>query len=248
MAHKINNTEIEVIKGDITLLDVEAIVNPANNYLIHGGGLAAAIVRRGGQIIQQESKKIGNVPTGSAVYTSGGHLKAAYVIHAVGPRYKDGKSGEPEKLASAVKSALDIADKKKLKSVALPAISSGIFGYPLPECAVVITKAIADYLGGLTETTLEKVTVCLFDDEAFAEFEKQLETIPSVKTKAAGKVKGKKKEAEKEEHEKELKKDEEKIRPKVWAPKVKSPKVKAEKQKTSGKGRKAGTSVKRIAK
>ncbi len=115
MAHKINNTEIEVIKDDITMLDVEAIVNPANNYLIHGGGLAAAIVRRGGQIIQQESKKIGNVPTGHAVYTSGGHLKAKFVIHAVGPRYKDGNSGEAEKLASAVKSALDIADKKKLK-------------------------------------------------------------------------------------------------------------------------------------
>lgn len=249
MAHKIKNTEIEVIKGDITLLDVEAIVNPANNYLLHGGGLAAAIVRRGGQIIQQESKKIGNVPTGSAVYTSGGHLKAAYVIHAVGPRYKDGKSGEPEKLSSAVKSALDIADKKKLKSVALPAISAGIFGYPIYQCAEVITKSIAEYLGELKETTLEKIVLCLFDDDAFAVFYKQLETIPSVKSKPAGKTRvSKKKAAEKEAHAKELKKEEEKIRPKEWTANVKSPKIKAEMRKTSDKGRKAGTSVKRIAK
>ena len=241
MVHKINNTEIEVIKDDITMLDVQAIVNPANNYLIHGGGLAAAIVRRGGQIIQQESKKIGNVPTGSAVYTTGGHLKAEIVIHAVGPRYKDGKSGEPEKLSGAVKSALDIADKKKLKSVALPAISTGIFGYPMAECAEVIMKAISEYLGELKETTLEKVTVCLFDDEAFAEFEKQLNNIPSVKTKAAGK-KGTKKEEE-EEHAKGHK---EETKPKTWT-QIKSPKIKAEKRKTSEKGRKAGTSVKRIS-
>jgi O-acetyl-ADP-ribose deacetylase (regulator of RNase III) len=242
MAHKINTTEIEVIKDDITMLDVQAIVNPANNYLIHGGGLAAAIIRRGGQIIQQESKKIGNVPTGSAVYTTGGHLKAEIVIHAVGPRYKDGKSGEPEKLSSAVKSALDIADKKKLKSIALPAISAGIFGYPMAECAEVIMKAISEYLTELKETTLEKVTVCLFDDDAFAEFEKQLINIPSVKSKPAGK-KGKKEEAE--EHVKEHKREEE-TKPKTWT-QIKSPKVKAEKRKTSEKGRKAGTSVKRIS-
>lgn len=244
MAHKINNTEIEVIKDDITMLDVQAIVNPANNYLIHGGGLAAAIVRRGGQIIQQESKKIGNVPTGSAVYTTGGHLKAEIVIHAVGPRYKDGKSGEPEKLSSAVKSALDIADKKKLKTVALPAISAGIFGYPMAECAEVIMKAISEYLAELNETTLEKVTICLYDDAAFGEFEKQLSIIPSVKSKP-GKKGAKKEEAE--EHAKGHKRDEDIIKPKTWT-QVKSPKIKAEKRKTSEKGRKAGMSVKRIAK
>jgi O-acetyl-ADP-ribose deacetylase (regulator of RNase III) len=247
MAHKINNTEIEVIKDDITMLDVEAIVNPANNYLIHGGGLAAAIVRRGGQIIQQESKKIGFVPTGNAVYTTGGHLKAKHVIHAVGPRYKDGKSGEPEKLAGAVKSALDIADKKKLKSVALPAISSGIFGYPIGACAEVITKAITEFLSATPETTLEKVIICLFDDEAFTEFKNQMKNLPLEKPKAAGKSRGRKKqETKKEEPVKEHKKEEEKIKPKEW--KVKSAKVKAEKPKTSAKARQAGTSVKRISK
>lgn len=183
MAHKtenkIGNTEIEVTKGDITMLDTEAIVNPANNYLIHGGGLAAAIVRRGGMIIQQESKKIGNVPTGSAVITSGGSLKAKHVIHAVGPRYKDGKSGEEEKLASAVRSSLEIAEKKKLKSIAFPAISSGIFGYPIADSSKVIVNSIIDYFNTKkeekSETTIEKVVLCLYDDEAFNNFAKEVE-------------------------------------------------------------------------
>jgi O-acetyl-ADP-ribose deacetylase (regulator of RNase III) len=172
---KYKNTEIEITKGDITLLEVEAVVNPANNYLIHGGGLAAAIVRRGGQIIQQESKKIGFVPTGSAVITSGGHLKAKHVIHAVGPRYKDGKSGEAEKLADAVKTALDIAEKKKLKSIALPAISSGIFGYPLNESAQVIVGSVKEYLSkrDKEKATVEKIVLCLFDDESFGVFERE---------------------------------------------------------------------------
>jgi O-acetyl-ADP-ribose deacetylase (regulator of RNase III) len=227
MAHKINNTEIEIIKGDITQLDADAIVNPANNYLIHGGGLAAAIVRHGGQIIQQESKKIGFVPTGHAVYTTAGHLKAQYVIHAVGPRYKDGNSGEAEKLASAVKTALDIAGKKKLKSVALPAISSGIFGYPIGACAEVITKAVAEFLSETEETTLEKVIICLFDDEAYKEFEKQVKTLPEQKSKA------KPKKTEAEEQVKDDKKPKEKI--KVQTGKVKSTKVRIEKAHASAK-------------
>lgn len=179
MSHKIGNTEIEVIKDDITLLDAEAIVNPANTFLMHSGGLAAAIVKRGGMIIQQESKKIGNVPTGGAVITTGGNLKAKHVIHAVGPRYKDGKSGEPEKLKSAVKSALDVADKKKLKSIAIPAISSGIFGYPVEESSKVIIDSIIEYFSekqkSKAETNIEKVILCLFDEEAFNNFVKALD-------------------------------------------------------------------------
>jgi O-acetyl-ADP-ribose deacetylase (regulator of RNase III) len=186
MSYKINKTEIEIIKSDITLLDVEVIVNPANNYLIHGGGLAAAIVHRGGQIIQQDSKKIGFVPTGSAVYTNGGHLKAKYVIHAVGPRYKDGKSGEKEKLESAVRNSLDIAQKKKLKSIAIPAISSGIFGYPIEESSKVILESIVNFLetkeNEKAEMSLEKIIVCLYDDETLKEFEKAFKNV-SISTK-----------------------------------------------------------------
>ena len=180
MSIKIGNTEIEVIKGDITLLDVEAIVNPANTFLMHTGGLAAAIVKRGGMIIQQESKKIGNVPVGSAVVTKGGNLKAQHVIHAVGPRYKDGKSGEPEKLASAVNAALNVADKKKLKSIAIPAISSGIFGYLIADSSVIIVETAMEFFEAKKkekqETTIEKVVFCLLDDEAFDLFEKAVES------------------------------------------------------------------------
>lgn len=176
---KIGNTEIETIQGDITMLDVEAIVNPANSGLVHAGGLAAAIAKRGGMMIHQESKRIGNVPVGSAVITSGGSLKAKHVIHAVGPRYKDGKSGEEEKLKSAVTSALDIADKKKLKSIAIPAISSGIFGYPIAESAKVIVNAVIDYFEAKkkakAESTIEKVILCLFDEDTFNNFAKELE-------------------------------------------------------------------------
>jgi len=187
MAHKIGKTEVDIIKGDVTTLDVEAIVNPANNALMHGGGLAAAIVHAGGQIIQQESKKIGYVPTGSAVYTQGGHLKAKYVIHAVGPRYKDGNSGEKEKLESAVLASLNIADGLKLKSVALPAISSGIFGYPVHESSKVIIDSIVKFLeskeNDKQETSLEKIEVCLFDDATFGEFEKVFKGIKPAKKK-----------------------------------------------------------------
>ena len=179
MSIKIGNTELEVVKGDITLLEVEAIVNPANTFLMHTGGLAAAIVKRGGMIIQQESKKIGNVPVGSAVVTKGGSLKAEHVIHAVGPRYKDGKSGEPEKLASAVNAALNVGEKKKLKTIEIPAISSGIFGYPIADSSRIIVEATKEFFEAKKkekqETTIEKVVFCLLDDEAFSLFSEQLE-------------------------------------------------------------------------
>ena len=178
MSYKTANTEVEVIKDDITSLDVDAIVNPANTFLMHNGGLAAQISKRGGMMIQQESKKIGNVPAGSAVITTGGNLKAEHVIHAVGPRYKDGKSGESEKLASAVKAALEIADKKKLKSIAIPAISSGIFGYPIAESSKIIVDTVIDFFNAKKkakeETTIEKVLFCLIDDDSFNNFVKAL--------------------------------------------------------------------------
>ena len=179
MSNKIGNTEIEVIQADITLLDTEAIVNPANSGLIHAGGLAAAILKRGGQIINQESRKIGNVSTGSAVITTGGNLKAKHVIHAVGPRYKDGKSGEEEKLKSAVEASLIVAEKKKLKSIALPAISSGIFGYPAEDSAAVIIKTVVEHFKekkkAKEDTTLEKVVICLNDENNFKLFSKELD-------------------------------------------------------------------------
>jgi O-acetyl-ADP-ribose deacetylase (regulator of RNase III) len=181
MSIKIGNTEFEVIQGDITLLDIEAIVNPANTFLIHGGGLAAAIVKRGGMIIQQESKKIGNVSTGNAVITTGGNLKAKHVIHAVGPKYKDGKSGEEEKLKSAVINSLIIAEQKKLTSIAFPAISSGTYGYPIELASKIIISSVIEYFKNKTkdkqETTLKKVVFCLKEDYSYNAFKNELSVL-----------------------------------------------------------------------
>ena len=133
---KINNRKtIQLVNGDITERNVDAIVNAANSYLKHGGGVAAAIVRIGGNLIQQESDKIGFVPVGSAVVTSAGKLPSKAVIHTVGP-----KMGEDEdnKLRKAVQSSLILASEKGFKSVSMPAISSGIYGFPKDRCAKIL--------------------------------------------------------------------------------------------------------------
>ena len=115
-----------LVKGDITEREVDAIVNAANSYLRHGGGVAAAIVRKGGAIIQQESNKIGFVPIGSAAITTAGKLSCKAIIHAVGPRM--GEGDEDNKLRKAVRSSLILALEKGYASISMPAISSGIFG------------------------------------------------------------------------------------------------------------------------
>lgn len=171
MRVKIGHTLLELVEGDITEMETDAIVNAANEYLAHGGGVAGAIARKGGPAIQRESdewvRKYGPVPTGSAAITSGGNLKARYVIHAVGPVY-DGTPRSAELLASAVRSALKMADEHGLKSVALPAISTGIFGYPMEEAAEVSLKAAMEYLRG--ETGLERVVFCLYGRPAYETF------------------------------------------------------------------------------
>ena len=148
----INRTTLELVEGDITEMDTEAIVNAANERLAHGGGVAGVISRKGGPAIQRESdawvRQHGLVPTGSAAITSGGDLKARYVIHAVGPVY-DGTPHSAELLTSAVRAALHKADEHGLKSIALPAISTGIFGYPMEEAARVMLRAAIAYLQGV---------------------------------------------------------------------------------------------------
>ena len=175
MEVQINHTILELVEGDITGLDTDAIVNAANEHLAHGGGVAGVISRRGGPSIQQESnawvRQHGRVATGSAAITLGGNLKARHVIHAVGPIY-DGTSRSAELLASAVRSVLQMADDHKLKSIALPAISTGIFGYPLEEAARVMLDVAIAYLRGVTE--LEHVIFCLYGRRAFDVFAKEL--------------------------------------------------------------------------
>lgn len=175
---QINNTTLELVEGDITRLSTDAIVNAANERLAHGGGVAAVIAQAGGPAIQKESnewvREHGQVPTGSAAITSGGDLRSDYVIHAVGPVY--GSTSKPkaaELLASAVKSALEIADEYDLESVALPAISTGIYGYPMDEAAEVMLRAAIDYIED--GTGLERVVFCLYGQSAFDTFAEALE-------------------------------------------------------------------------
>ena len=172
---QIKHTILELVQGDITELDTDAIVNAANEHLAHGGGVAGVISRKGGRVIQQESndwvRQHGPVRTGTAAITSGGRLKARHVIHAVGPVY-DGTPRSAEFLASAVRAALRMADNHGLKSIALPAISTGIFGYPMAAAAEVMLRTAIAYLKG--ETGLERVVFCLYGQSAFDLFAREL--------------------------------------------------------------------------
>jgi O-acetyl-ADP-ribose deacetylase (regulator of RNase III) len=172
---QVGQSTLELIEGDITELDVDAIVNAANEYLAHGGGVAGVISRKAGPAIQQESdawvRANGPVRTGSAAITSGGRLKARHVIHAVGPVY-DGTPRSAELLASAVGAALKLADEHGLRTIALPAISTGIFGYPVEEAAGVMLGTAAEYLRG--QTGLEWVAFCLYGRSAFDTFSRAL--------------------------------------------------------------------------
>lgn len=164
-----DNREIELVTGDITDEDTDAIVNAANSHLFHGGGVAAAIVRAGGYEIQKESdeyvRKNGPVPTGEVGVTGAGKLKSKYVIHAVGPVWRGGKNNEEKLLKNAVYNSLKKASELNLKSISLPAISMGIFGYPKKLGTVTMLQAIKDFFEENPYSTLEKVRIVnLFDD------------------------------------------------------------------------------------
>ena len=170
MEMMINNTRLELVVGDITEMGTDAIVNAANSQLVHGGGVAGAIVRKGGRSIQDESNRIAPVPVGKAVITGAGTLKCRYVIHAVGPRM--GEGDEDAKLKNATLNSLRVAEEHKLKSMAFCAISTGIFGYPLGRCAAVMIRTVMDTLAG--GTCLEYVVFCLFDQSAYDVFSDEL--------------------------------------------------------------------------
>ncbi len=161
---------LSVLKGDITLADCDAIVNAANSYLQHGGGVAAAIVRRGGDVIQEECDRIGYTPTGRAAISGAGKLKARYVIHAVGPVM--GEGNEDALLASAVGSALSLALEYSLESIAFPAISTGIFGYPVERCARILLATAYGFMK--KEPRAPHVSVYLYSDEDYTLFREAL--------------------------------------------------------------------------
>jgi O-acetyl-ADP-ribose deacetylase (regulator of RNase III) len=171
MKININNRVLELIDGDLTEMDTDAIVNAANAQLILGGGVAGAIRKKGGPKIQAECNKIGGTFVGGAVITTGGSLKAKHVIHAVGPRM--GEGNEDQKLTSATLNSLKVADENHLKSIAFPAISTGIFGFPIGRCAEIMLKTTIVYLKG--QTSLEKVVFCLFGRDSYEVFASQLE-------------------------------------------------------------------------
>lgn len=167
--------KLVLVQGDITEEKVDAIVNAANSRLQHGGGVAAAIARKGGRTIQEESNEIGFVKVGEAAVTSGGNLSARYVIHAVGPRW--GEGDEDEKLKSAVLNSLQLGDKKKCASMSLPAISSGIFGFPKDKCAEILISNIIKYLKSNPNSTLEEIRICLYDQPTLDAFKQAYNNI-----------------------------------------------------------------------
>jgi O-acetyl-ADP-ribose deacetylase (regulator of RNase III) len=146
MEVKIDGVTLSLVMGDITEEETDAIVNAANTRLAGGGGVDGAIHRAGGAKIMEECREIGGCPTGSAVVTSGGNLKAAYVIHTVGPVYRGGNRNEEELLASAYKSSLEVAAEKGVKSIAFPSISTGVYGYPIRAAAAVALKTVIEFV------------------------------------------------------------------------------------------------------
>jgi O-acetyl-ADP-ribose deacetylase (regulator of RNase III) len=168
-----DNGLMALVEGDITERKVDAIVNPANSYLQHGGGVAGAIVRKGGNIIQKESNEIGFVPVGSSVVTSSGNLACKAVIHTVGPRM--GEGNEDEKLSNAINSCLELGLQKGFKTISIPAISSGIFGFPKDRCAKILvneTIVFLEKIDNLPEN-IQMVEFCIRGNDTIKAFQNE---------------------------------------------------------------------------
>ena len=191
-----NNKILRLVKGDITERNVDAIINAANSYLKHGGGVAAAIVRKGGAIIQQEGDKIvaseGPIAVGTAVASTAGKLPCKAVIHAVGPRM--GEGDEDYKLRKAVRSSLVLASEIGFGNISMPAISSGIFGFPKERCAKILIEESKTFLQGNnndnygsnsrnydTISRLDIIEFCIFDIETLYYFENEFANIKNMK-------------------------------------------------------------------
>ncbi len=170
-------TAIEAIEGDITRLDVDAIVNAANNSLLGGGGVDGAIHRAAGPELLAECRTLNGCDTGSAKMTRGYRLPARYVIHAVGPVWRDGKHGEPELLAGCYRTSLQLAAGKALASVAFPGISTGVYRYPKEEAARIAVREVRTFLE--KESSIRKVIFCCFSQGDLAIYRKILAQPPA---------------------------------------------------------------------
>ena len=178
MQIQIGKSTLELVQGDITKQDVDAIVNAANSSLLGGGGGDGAIHRAAGPELLAECRTLGGCETGRAKITRGYKLKARHVIHAVGPVYHDGEHGEAALLASAYRTCLELASQNQCASVAFPAISTGIYGYPIEDAARIAFRTIMDYLSAHPEITL--VHYVLYDARAFAAHQRVLEQVAAV--------------------------------------------------------------------
>ena len=171
----VNRAVLELVDGDITEQDTDAIVNAANNTLLGGGGVDGAIHRAGGPEILAECQRLGGCATGDAKITTGGRLRARDVIHTVGPVYwREGPERSAELLASAYRRSLEVAAENWLESVAFPSISTGAYGYPMEEAARVALGAVMDYLESQPETSVRQVRFVLYGRHALASYQQAL--------------------------------------------------------------------------
>ena len=175
MRYAINGRTLELIRGDITIQEVDAIVNAANSGLRGGGGVDGAIHRAGGPDIMRECRQLGGCPTGEARITTAGQLKARRVIHAVGPVWQGGGGNEAELLAGAYRRSLELAAENGLASVAFPSISTGAYRYPLAPAAAIALATVIDYLNN--ETSINHIVFVLFNECAYRAYSEALEAI-----------------------------------------------------------------------
>jgi O-acetyl-ADP-ribose deacetylase len=164
---------IHLIQGDITKIKVDAIVNAANSALRGGGGVDGAIHSAGGPTILEECRKIGRCQTGQAVYTTAGNLPAKFVIHTVGPIYRNGKSREAELLAAAYRNSLELARELKCESIAFPCISTGVYRFPIEEAAKIEVREISKFLA--ENESMKEVQLVCFDEDNFKALQKALD-------------------------------------------------------------------------
>ncbi len=179
MEVKIDGTVISLIKGDITVEEVDAIVNAANSRLAGGGGVDGAIHAAGGPKIMEECGKIGGCPTGKAVITTGGDLRARHVIHTVGPIYRDGTRNEAALLESAYRSSLELALQNGVKTIAFPSISTGAYGYPLKEASGIALRTVMDFVK--KNKGVKLVRFVLFSDGALKAYSDALKRLTPLK-------------------------------------------------------------------
>jgi O-acetyl-ADP-ribose deacetylase len=172
--YKLNGTTLVLLRGNIVDVQVDAIVNAANSGLVGGGGVDGAIHRAGGPTIMEECRRIGGCPTGSAVATAAGRLKAKYIFHAVGPIYGHHQDA-PRLLASAYQACLDLAEQHSVTSIAFPSISTGVYGYPVKEAAHIALQTVIEHLK--KPTSLQQVMFVLFSNDVYTAYEKEITSL-----------------------------------------------------------------------